>query len=402
MNPPRDGRIATIDGLRGIAILLVVWFHVWQITWQAAIVPGINLSLQPLAETGFIGVAIFFFISGFVLLLPYATARETGAPAPSLRHFVLRRFFKIVPSYVLCIGVLLALGTQAYPNLGAAVKDVSLHLLFVHNWFAATTGSIDGVLWSLGAEVQFYVIFPLIAVAFVRRPVVGTLAMLAVACGWRAWCLLSDHYFIAQRLQQMPAYLDLFAAGMLCACVYAALVHRNAALTERRAAFTALSAAGFALLVFVANAYYVQRFTPDWPHPAELILRPLLALACFAIALGGLFAVRAYQRVLANRALLLLAAVSYNLYLWHQPIARFLVQRHVPQYAGTDPHLDVVWQWSYWLVAIPAVVAVGIVTTYGFERPILRWGKRFERRRAFEAGAPQAPVPAPIVSGPTT
>ena len=66
----RAGRIATIDGLRGIAIAAVVWFHLWQISWTWAIVPYTNISLQPLAEAGFLGVALFFFISGFVLMLP--------------------------------------------------------------------------------------------------------------------------------------------------------------------------------------------------------------------------------------------------------------------------------------------------------------------------------------------
>ena len=80
----RGGRIATIDGLRGIAIAAVVWFHLWQISWTWAFVPYTSISLQPLAEAGFLGVALFFFISGFVLMLPYAQAHLAGTPRPTL------------------------------------------------------------------------------------------------------------------------------------------------------------------------------------------------------------------------------------------------------------------------------------------------------------------------------
>ncbi|MEA2719353.1 MAG: hypothetical protein QOJ39_1217, partial [Candidatus Eremiobacteraeota bacterium] len=212
----RGGRVATIDGLRGIAILAVVWYHVWQISWQSAVIPLVNVSLQPIAETGFLGVDLFFFISGFVLMLPYAHAHLTGAPRPSLRHFFSRRFLKIVPSYILVIVVMIAAGAQTYAHWGDAVRDVGFHLLFVHNWFAVTNGSIDSVMWSLGAEVQFYVLFPLLVLAFVRWPVICAAALFAVGNGWRIWAMLSNHYFYAQRLEQLPAYVDFFAAGMLC------------------------------------------------------------------------------------------------------------------------------------------------------------------------------------------
>jgi peptidoglycan/LPS O-acetylase OafA/YrhL len=375
----RDGRIATIDGLRGIAILLVVWFHVWQISWQPAVIPFVNLSLQPLAETGFIGVALFFFISGFVLMLPYAQAHLADEPLPSVRHFFSRRFFKIVPSYALCIAALLAIGYQTYPNAGAAVRDVGFHLLFIQNWFGATNGTIDGVMWSLGAEVQFYLVFPFIAPLFVRRPVLITLAMIAIALTWRLWCINTNHYFIEMRLQQLPAYLDFFAAGMIGAYAYAVIAMQRPHIASRRWMFTALSALGFILIVVVANVYFDHRYNVDWPHQQDIFLRPVLAMACLAAGLGSLFAVRSFQRVLANRVLLFLAAISYNLYLWHQPIARELLKFHLPPFAGADPHDDHVWQIAFWFVAIPVALGASALITYGFERPILRWGHRRER-----------------------
>jgi len=387
VNLLRDGRIAVIDGLRGVAIALVVWFHLWQISWQNAMIPVVNVSLQPIAETGFIGVAIFFFISGFVLLLPYAEARLTRTAAPSVRHFASRRFLKIVPSYVLAIAVLIATGYQTYPNAAAAAKDVLFHLLFVHDWFAATNASIDGVMWSLGDEIQFYVLFPLLAITFVRRPLLSTLALFAVANGWRIWCMLSNHYFYEQRLAVLPGYIDFFAAGMLGAFAYTAIALRHPALARRRWAFTALSCVGFIALYLLAKNCYDHRTDHEWPQLWAVQWRSALALACLAAALGALFATRAYQRVLANPLLLFLAAVSYNLYLWHQPLARVLVRAHLPPYATADPHDDARWMLLFWAVALPAAIAVSALITYGVERPIVRLGRRTRSAR---------PTPMPI------
>jgi peptidoglycan/LPS O-acetylase OafA/YrhL len=324
-----------------------------------------------------------------VLMLPYAQAHLAGTPPPTLRHFAGRRIFKIVPSYVLAIAVMLAVGAQTYPRLAEAVKDVVLHLLFVHDWFASTNATINGVLWSLGVEIQFYALFPLLVLAFVRKPFLSAVALFAVANGWRIWCMLSNHYYYEQRLAQLPGYIDFFAAGMLAAFVYVAIALKRPALAERRWAFTALSVAGFVALWLLMVNCYDHRFDKEWPQLWVVEWRSAIALACFAIGLGSLFAVRGYQLGLGNRVLLFLAAISYNLYLWHQPIARALLLHHLPPYLTADPHDDRHWMVVFWFVALPAVIAVSALVTYGFEQPILRLGKR--RRELLPTVMPIAP-----------
>jgi peptidoglycan/LPS O-acetylase OafA/YrhL len=386
----RDGRIATIDGLRGIAILLVVWFHVWQITWQSAVIPGINLSLQPLAETGFLGVALFFFISGFVLMLPYAQARIGGTPAHTWGHFYWRRFIKIVPSYVLCIAAMIAFGYQTYPDLASAVKDVGAHLLFVHTWFASTYGSINAALWSLAVEVQFYALFPLIAILFVRRPLLTAIGLFAVANGWRIWCMLSSHAYYEQKLAQLPAYVDFFAAGMLGAWICASVAAHRPQLAERRLWFSLLMIAGFAGFWLLAQNCYDHRYDPEWPQLWVVEWRSALALVCLATAVGAVFAARRLQLALANPVLLFLAIISYNLYLFHPGIAHALLVAGIPPHATADPHADRTWQLAYWLIAIPAMLIVASAITYGFERPLLRLrAPRLHRTRSPQAAAPE-------------
>lgn len=378
----RAGRIPTIDGLRGIAILLVVWFHIWQISWLPTVIPGIHLSLQPFAETGFVGVALFFFISGFVLLLPYAEAHEGAKSPPTLRHFIDRRVRKIVPSYVLCIIVLIAIGYQTYPNLPAAIEDVVFHLLFIHDWFAATSASINGVMWSLGVEVQFYVLFPLFVGQFVRRPVVLTLAFFAIANAWRIWTAFAPHYFWGQRLEALPAFFDVFAAGMFAAWLFVRITSRHPALAERRALFSAIMLAGGAAFLALVVQCFNVRYDADWPQIWNVAWRSPLAIAFAATALGSLFAWRWLRALLGNPALLFLAAISYNLYLWHQPLARMLLAHHIPPFAGADHHADPNWPLPFSIIATAASLALAWLITFAFEQPLLRSRFRLASARA--------------------
>ena len=104
--PTSKPRLEILDGLRGLAVWLVVVFHVWQISWvdvNAALRLPQGWDVSFLPATGFFGVDLFFFLSAFCLTLPYATAWEVGTPAPTLRHFFARRAAKILPSYYLAL-----------------------------------------------------------------------------------------------------------------------------------------------------------------------------------------------------------------------------------------------------------------------------------------------------------
>jgi peptidoglycan/LPS O-acetylase OafA/YrhL len=116
----------------------------------------------------------------------------------------------------------------------------------------------------------------------------------------------------------------------------------------------------------------VHRFDAEWPQLWVVEWRSAVAAACLAMGVGAVFAARGLQLALANPVLLFLAAISYNVYLFHPGIAHGLLVAHLPAYATADPHNDPVWQISYWLVAIPATIVVAAAITFGFERPLLR------------------------------
>jgi peptidoglycan/LPS O-acetylase OafA/YrhL len=359
-------RLGVLDGLRGLAVLLVLWYHVWEISWLS---PPDWLAFLP--ATGFTGVTLFFFLSGFVISYPFIRAGQLGRTEPSWGHFAWRRFIKIVPSYVLSIAVAYALGyAQRQPN-AALLPDLATHLLFIHTWFPDRYGSINGVLWTLAVEVEFYCVFPLIWCAFRRQPWLCAGAMIGLAWMWRAsmaHCCYSTLFL--QYEENLPGYLDIFAFGMLSAYLFVsrATLLRSPAV-RRIAPLVALG--GFAMLGLLLENCYMNRFSDQWSGVWQIDHRPLLGVAFSAIALGSLASPRWWQILLDNAPMRFLAEISYNLYLYHQIVARELIAHHIPPYTG-DPHYDAQWQARYTELAFALAIAVATVTTYLFERPLLR------------------------------
>lgn len=385
----RHAKVDVMDGLRGLAIAMVVWYHVWQITWapNSLQIGGMLLNGGVIAENGFVGVALFFFISGFCLYYPYARHRIEGRDRPTLRHYAWRRAIKILPSYWLSIALILLWQRPDLGGLGGTFQQLASHLLFIHNWAHATEGGIDGVYWSLGVEVQFYVLFPLLILAFLRRPVLSWAIGVTLAIAYRHGINAAYPHDNRFWIDQLPGYADLFFDGMLTSYLVVALRRHAARLAPWRYAFSALTIVGFGLFWLLLNSLYLDRVHPGWPVIWQVGHREGFGLVFMGIAVCAAFADRVVQRVIANPLLVFLSTISYNLYIWHQVIARALLAAHVPAAMTTDPHADPHWQWLFSLVAVTVSLAWTALITYGFERPLLReglgWLRRpFVRRRA--------------------
>ncbi len=361
-----EPRLGVLDGLRGVAVLLVLWYHVWEISWLAT-----PPSLAFLPATGFVGVHLFFFLSGFVIAYPFVRASVAGRPQPAWGRFAWRRFVKIVPSYALAIAAAYAIGyAQVQPN-AATVPDVVTHLLFIHTWFPDRYGTIDGVLWTLAVEVEFYCVFPLIWACFRRWPWQTFGALVAIAWLWRLWMSLCCYdTLFAQYEENLPGYLDIFAFGMISAHTFTLFGER-----WRRSRLTLVSPAialcGVALFVALLESLYHYNSHDQWAGVWQVGNRPLLGAAFAIVALGWLTSPGWWQALLDNPPLRFLAAISYNLYLYHQLIAREMLSHHFPAYEG-DPHYDAAWQAPYTEAAFALSIAQAALVTYAFERPLLR------------------------------
>jgi peptidoglycan/LPS O-acetylase OafA/YrhL len=362
-----ETRLAALDGLRGVAVLLVLWYHVWEISW----LPAPLQALQFLPETGFVGVHLFFFLSGFVIAYPFVRAQLRAGAAPSWRHFAWRRFIKIVPSYLLSIAVAYAIGYAARQVPAATPQALVEHLLFVQTWFPSSYGAINGVLWTLSVEVEFYLLFPVVWWCFSRAPWLTAAAMAAISLTWRAafaGCCYSTLF--TSYAQSLPGYLGIFACGMIAVLIYCRS-REGAALGRYRALAPALAFAGVAAIVALLENLYANRFIDQWDLIWELRGRELLGISFALVALGALWSPRVWQWPLANRALIFCGTVSYNLYLYHQMLARELLWNRLPAYRGS-PHADPHWQLWYTVVAFTFAIAQAALVTYLFERPLLR------------------------------
>jgi len=364
----------TVDGLRGLAILLVLCYHTWLFSWYTPDVRvfGRAVPLDVLARTGYLGVDLFFAISGFVLFFPHAERVFFGGPAQSLGDFAYRRFIKIVPSYLVAllatIPAVLALPRAATAT--ALAGTLVQHLAFVQNFFDDGFGAANSVFWSLAVEAQFYLVFPLLALAFRRAPLVAAALAAATALVYRhatAGCCLE-----VQTVQrQLPAYLDVFAAGMLAAYAVVWARARPVSLAADRIAATLAAVALVASTFVLLQSANAVQYDPGGRERWDIDHRTLLAFGAAGLIVASCFAYGWWRALVANPLLIFLSIVSYNLYLWHTLVMIALWKHGFPRAATPNPHDDDHWKFAF--IALGWTLAIGIATavTYFFERPLL-------------------------------
>lgn len=301
-----------IDGLRTLAVVPVILFHAGA-TW----LPG-----------GFIGVDIFFVISGY--LISSIILRETGAGEFSFLRFYERRLRRIIPALLVVLIVtvavfqVIALPDQAQQTAEsgiAAFLSVSNFYFWRTSGYFAPAAEFMPLLhtWTLGVEEQFYVLFPVVVLVILklRLPlkwvfVVGTIAAFAFSY-WLSVAKPSVAYYL------LPARAWELAIGAILAVGVVPAV-RGAMMRELLPAF------GIGLIVF--SMFYIRS---DMVFPGWVALMPCLG-AAMVIHAGGKSWVA--QKVLAARPVVFVGLLSYSLYLWHWPVLTALRVR------TASAHLD--------------------------------------------------------------
>lgn len=372
-----------IDGMRGIAIILVMWFHLWQQSWLSSNIVSNGktvLSLDFLPVSGFIGVELFFFISGFCLFFPYARHKYENESLPTLKKFVYRRFIKIVPSFYLSMIVMLLVMRHDFGSFSDMVSYVVRNLLFVGSLSHDTYFNvINGVLWSLSVEVQFYVFFPLICWLFRKKPILTFVIISAISIAYRSYIATSNDLLFL--FNQLPGVLDLFINGMLAATI---VVYLNTKLRKKHLSkrikllislfATLLSAFMFYIFIVMLQKRYDTRFEIP-PELWQTQMRQFYAWVFLLMAISSCFAMKWWKFVLGNKFFLFMSIISYNLYIWHGWILLQLKNLKIPYYSTSLPQSDEPeWRLPYFIITIVVSIIIATIITYFFERPLLKKG----------------------------
>jgi peptidoglycan/LPS O-acetylase OafA/YrhL len=370
--PPRHPRFPLFDGLRAIAVLLVLLVHV----------PGGNQlpdALARLVTHAQIGVTIFFLISGFLLYRPFIAARAGGADRPEVDDYAKRRFLRIFPAYWLALTVLTILpgftgveGGNPFPQYGLVF---TLPVLGGPVCYGFTDCGLAQT-WSLVTELTFYALLPLYALAMLRltgRLRLGTWFRVEIAILALLGAASLLFLFVFRPAGDASLWLSSTAAGswywfslgMGLAIASVALEGRERkpwlvrAVEATPLPFWLCAIAAFlALSLWLPLDPYSLSKAQNVIHHLVFGLVALLLLlpAVFGDDRGGL-----PRRVLANPLLAWIGLISYGIFLWHLAIAS--------KFGPGDADLPYVWS----LIAIVIVsIAVAAVSYYLIERPILR------------------------------
>ena len=380
--------IGVLYGFRALMVLFVCNYHFWQQGWlgQYATLFGVSLDFDFWTRSSYLFVDGMILLSGFLLYLPHARQAAYGAPAVSAKRFYWNRLTRIAPSYLVSVLVMLfafALPGGAYRDAASRNFDVLTHLTFTFTFFQETYlfTPINGVLWTVAIEVQFYLIFPLLVKAMRRKPALTLCAMGAVGVLFRL-LVAGANVELAMWVNQLPALLDVYALGMLGAILYVrvdrwlqGLPARDPARRVTAVASAALFAAGCWLLAGILRLQSDGGLAGQTQlHLWQWLLRLPLALTMLLLMLSAAFMPSALQKLLDNRLMRFLATISFNLYLWHQVLSVQMARRLFPATLQSDPQLQVIFT----LLCFAVSLLVAMAATFGVEQPAAR---RMERLR---------------------
>ena len=374
---PDVRRVDTCDGVRALAIMIVVWYHIWQQSWlyPEMRIFGKSISFDPLVRSGYIWVDIMILISGFCLYLPWARLAQ-GEKGQSPLAFYRRRLIRIHPSYLLTLAIMfgVALATDAYGNNRAFMAaDLATHLtytqMFTYNTYYAT--KLGGALWTLALEMQLYALFPLFARAFKRSPLITLAAMTGFSLAVRAY-IASRYPDVSLYFNQLPAYLDTFALGMAAAAVHVRL-SRTPHNAWTRILCSLLSVAAVCLLWNVV-CEQAGCATTETIRLGQMNRRMAMGLLGAVLLTASANAGWLVRHIFANPLTRFISAISLHLYIWHQTIAVWLLKSRLIPSAFENPNYsgDAVWQGWFTLACFAISIVAAPLLTYGFERPVAR------------------------------
>ena len=393
--PIEHDRMPELDGIRAIAILLVISFHSWYMIFSSEasrqykvdLAQSLPWFMAPIRR-GDMGVDLFFVLSAFLLADQLFRQRNKNNQL-NFRNFFISRLFRIYPVYLFALFLaMLAQGfdTRVFANI------------FAYNIWTTMKGDLIPWSWSLSVELNFYLLVPFL-ILFVRgfkSLMVLTCAMLAISIGWSAVMLfanedlfgatLADLYlsenidaithFHEQIYVAFPVRLGQFIAGIVAAWVVANRLERLERLSKGTVNILLLLSATLITVPLFHNPYGPSTEGDLFAMRLDILIgRPAFA---FGIALLILLMrsghIKNLRRLLSAPILKPVARYSFSMYLFH---SLFVSLGFIILSGFKEPENLVPWQlFGAFPIAVGLSMAFGYVTWKLLEHPCIRLGKR--------------------------
>lgn len=323
------GHVPSLDGLRGLAILLVLFHHLWPWEWSTAVTTGISKASQ----ISWFGVDLFFVLSGFLITGILLDSRgRTGY----LKNFIARRTLRIFPAYFLFLGicflalpVLLGLLGLHDPVSDTSKRDAWWYVLYASNylWMRSDPAIMEsigmgpaleiqptveylGLTWSLAVEEQFYLIWPLVVLVFGSRLNRPILAVATLSILLRLLLLLTVQNWAAGAYMSSLCRADSLVIG-------AGMAYYVRSPGFRAETWSRFASAG--LYVFLPLSVLYQAFIRGPGDP----LFTVIGYSVTALGFAGLLATAVQRRssrlrpIMESPVLAWLGRYSYGIYLFH-------------------------------------------------------------------------------------
>jgi len=337
-----------IDGLRAVAVLAVIVFHTFP-DWLSG---------------GFIGVDIFFVISGF--LITQLIQKGLKSPDFKISSFYAGRIRRLFPALILVLLACQSFGwfallSDEYKLLG---KHISAAAFLIPNWILwSESGYFDYAanlkpllhLWSLGVEGQFYLFWPVtLCLIYKYRFNAFRLTLVILLCSFFLNVFMMERYPSASFFLPFTRIWELLAGSLLAQSAQAGFQVSGAdksKLADNTHLREGLSILG--LLLLLLGFLVIDQ---DQRYPGVLALLPVLGTL---LIIGAGSESWLNQSVLSSRLLVGIGLISYPLYLWHWPLLSFsrILEQNQPE-------------WPIQIFCIAAAFVLSLLTYHGVERPV--------------------------------